>query len=88
MLLQRDHNLPFPSQGDDRPVVPIFVRFFLHLGRKSDSTHDSVPKFLIQYGLVRIPVILHNLVDAVDQWLLGRHIHGVTSKRKAGQEVF
>lgn len=85
---QRNQNLPLSPQGDDRPSVPVLVRFLLHLGGKSDCTHDSISKFFIQYRLIRITVILHNLIDPVDQWFLGRHIHRVTPKRKAGQEVF
>ncbi len=83
----RQIDVPFASQGDNSPIVPILVRLFLDLCRERDSTHDPISKFLIQYSLVRIPVVLYNFIEAVDQRLLGRHVHGVATKRVACQLI-
>lgn len=81
----QEHEVPFPSQRNDRPIVAIFVRLLLHFGREGDCTHDAIAKLLIQDGLVRETVILDDLVQAVDERLPGRHIHDLTSEGKSCQ---
>ena len=39
--------VPFASQGNNSPIVPILVSLFLHFGRKRYGTHDAIAKFLI-----------------------------------------
>lgn len=81
-------NSPFAPESDNSPIIPIRIRLLLHLGRKRNSTHDPIPKLLVENRLVRIPVILHNLVQPVDQGLLGRHLNGATAVREAAQLLF
>ena len=73
-------DIPFASQSDDSPIIAVFIRLFFDLGREGNSTHNPISKFLIQYGLVCVSVVLYNLVETVNQWLLGRHIHDLTTK--------
>lgn len=80
--------LPFPSQGDDSPIIPILIRLLLHLSRERDSAHDPIAKLLVQDRLVRIPIVLHNLIQPVDQGLFGRHIHRMTTERVTRQLSF
>ena len=47
--------------------------------READGAHDPVPELLVQHRLVRIPVVLHDLVQPVDQRLLGRHLDGLAA---------
>ena len=42
---------------------------------KRNGTHDPIAKLLVQHRFIRIPIILHNLIQAVDQRLSGRHLH-------------
>ena len=65
--------LPFPPKSNDSPVS-LLVRLFLHLRRKTDSAHNAITKFLIQHGLVCVSIVLHDLEQAVDQWLFGWQI--------------
>lgn len=44
---------PLAAQGDDGPVVALFVRLLLNLGGEGDGAHDSVAKLLVQHRLVR-----------------------------------
>ena len=78
-------DIPFASQSDDSPIVPILIGLFLHLRRERDSTHNPISKLLIQYSLVCVSVILYNFIEAVDQRLLGRHVHDLATERVAGQ---
>ena len=78
-------DIPFASQGDNSPIVPIFVRLFLNLGGERNSAHNSISKLLIQYGLVCVSVVLYNLVEAVDQGLPGRHVHDLSTERVSCQ---
>ena len=85
IFVSNPEDLPFAPQGDDCPVVPILVRLLLHLCRERYSTHDTVPELLVQYRLVCIAIILHDLVKTVDQWFSRWHIHNLSSERIPGQ---
>ena len=80
-----DENIPFPPQRNDGPIITILIRLLVHLGRERDGTHDPIPELLIQNRLVRIPIILHNLIQPINQRFLGRHVHRTTPIRKATQ---
>lgn len=60
-------NSPLPPHRDHRPVIPLIIRLLLYLGAETDSAHNTIPELLIQHRLVRIPVVLHNLVQSVDE---------------------
>lgn len=78
-------NSPFPPHGNNRPVIPLVVRLLLHVRRERDGAHNTVPELLVHHRLVRIPVVLHDLVQAVDQRLARRHVHRAAPVRVAGQ---
>jgi len=67
-------NPPFSSQCDDRPIVPILIRLLLHLRAETNRTHNPISKLLVQHRLISIPIVLHNLVQSVNQRLLWRHL--------------
>lgn len=81
----RIQNSPFAPQSNNSPVIAIRIRLLLHFGRKGNSAHNPIPKLLIENSLVRVPVVLHNLIQPVDQGLLRRHLNGATAVRKAAQ---
>jgi hypothetical protein len=60
-------NSPLPSHRNHRPVIPLIIRLLLYLGAETNGTHNTIPELLIQHRLVRIPVVLHNLVQSVDE---------------------
>jgi hypothetical protein len=62
-------NIPLSSQGDNGPVVSLLVNLLLNLGAEGDGAHDSIAKLLVQHGLVGIAVVLHDLVQSVDERL-------------------
>ena len=78
-------DIPFAPQRNDSPIVPILIRLFLDLCRERNSAHDAIPKLLIQNSLVCVSIILYNLIEAVDQRFLGRHVHDLTTERVACQ---
>ena len=80
-----DVDVPFASQSDDSPVIPIFVRLLFNLRRERNSAHNSVSKLFIQYSLVCVSKVLYNFIEAVDQWLFRRHVHDLTTERVACQ---
>ena len=82
-----ESNIPFPSQRNNGPF-PLVIRLLLHLCTKANRAHDPIPKFLVQHCLVCKPIILHNLIYAVYQRVLGWHIHRVTSERISCQLLF
>ena len=51
---------------------------------KSNRAHDPISKLLIQNRLVRIPVVLHNLEQSIDQRLTGWHLQQLASGWDAG----
>ena len=75
--------IPFSPQSDYSPVIPIFVCLLLYLRCESDGAHNTITKFLVQNGFVRIPIVLNDFVKSVDQWLLWRHIYCMTSHRES-----
>lgn len=76
-------NVPFTPQSDDGPIVPILVRFLLHLGRERDGAHDAIAELLVQDSLVGVSVVLDDLEQAVDQRFLGRHVDGSAPIRES-----
>ena len=76
---------PLSPQRNHRPLIPLLIRLFFHLGRKANRTHDPISKFLVQYRLVRVPIVLDNLIQPVNQRLPRRHVHHVAPEGKAGQ---
>ena len=66
-------NSPLPPHRNLHPVT-LPIRLLLHLGRERNRTHDAITKLLIDDGLVRIAIVLNNLIQPVDQRLLGRHV--------------
>lgn len=86
-LLYTEKNLPFPTKGNNSPIVPIPIRLLLHLGRERNSTHNPISKLLIQHRLICIPIILNNLIQTVNKWFPGGHFHRTTPIRKATKLV-
>lgn len=66
-------NSPFAPPGDDHPGIPFLINLLLHLGAEADGAHDTVTELLVQHGLVGVPVVLDDLVQAVDERLDGGH---------------
>ena len=81
----RTANIPFASQSNNRPIISILICLFLNFCRERNSTHDTIPKFLVQHSLIRIAIILDNLIQAVNKWFFRRHFNRATSVRKAAQ---
>ena len=71
---QRIRNVPFPPQLDHDPL-PLLIRLLAHTRTEANRTHNSIPKLLIDHRLIRIPVVLHDLIQSIDQRLLRRHRH-------------
>lgn len=66
-------NSPLSPQRNNCPVIALLIRLLLNLCAEGNRTHNAIPKLLIQYRLVRISIILHNLIQPVDQRLDWRH---------------
>lgn len=66
-------NSPLAPPGNDNPGVTLLINLLLDLGAEADGAHDTVAKLLVQDGLVGIPVVLDDLVEAVDERLDGGH---------------
>ena len=84
LVLQRK-GLPFPTKGNNSPIIPISIRLLLHLGRERNSTHNPIPELLIQHRLIRIPIVLDNLIQSVNKRFPGGHFHRTTTIRKTTQ---
>lgn len=67
--MQQKKNSPLPPQRNNSPLGPFIVHLLLDLRTKANSTHDPIPEFLVQHRLIRVPIILHNLIQAVYQRL-------------------
>jgi hypothetical protein len=70
---RRRKNSPLPPQRNNRPRRPTLIHLLLHLRTKRNRAHNPIPKLLIQDRLIRIPIILHNLIQAVNQRFHRRH---------------
>ena len=81
----REENSPFTTQRDDGPVISLGVSLLVHLGREGDGTHDAIAKLLIQHRLVRISIILHDLIQSIDERFFGWHLHRPTTIRETAQ---
>lgn len=86
--INQSANIPLPPQRNNSPIISPLIRLLLHLRRKRNCTHNSIPKLLIQNRLIRIPIVLHDLIQSIDQRLPGWHLHGSTPVRKATQLFF
>lgn len=64
---------PLPPQRNNRPIIPLLIHLLLDLRTEGDGRHDAVAKLLVQHGLVGVAVVLHDLVQSVDQRLDRRH---------------
>lgn len=82
-----EHEAPFSPQSDYSPGISILVCLLFHLRCESDGAHNTIAEFLVQNGLVRIPIVLNHFIESVDQWLLWRHIHSMTSHRESIRQV-
>lgn len=78
--------VPLAPKGDDGPVT-LLVRLLLNLGAEGNSAHDTVTELLVQDSLVGVSVVLHNLEQPVDQWLLWWHLHLPATVWPAGELV-
>lgn len=76
---------PLALHREHRPGVALLVDLLVHLGREGDGAHDAVSELLVQHGLVCLTVVLHNLVQAVDERIPGRHVNSLSAVRKASQ---
>ena len=82
---RESHNSPLPPQRNNGPIIPLLIRLLLDLGAEANGAHDAIAKLLIQHRLVRVAVVLHDLVEAVDQRLDGGHGPGAAAVREAEQ---
>lgn len=82
---RRHISSPLSPHRYHRPLIPILIRLFFHLGRKANGTHDPIPKLLVQHRLVRVAIVLDNLIQPVNQRLPRRHVHHLAPEGKAGQ---
>lgn len=64
---------PLAPEGDDSPVT-LLIGFLLDLGAERDGAHDAITELFVQNGLVGIAVVLDNLEEPVNQWLLWWHL--------------
>lgn len=80
-------DVPLAPQCNHSPVISILIRLLLHLGRERNGTHNAIPELLIENRLVCISIVLHNLIQPVNQWLPGWHFHRTTPVRKATQLI-
>lgn len=64
---------PFAAKLDIDPCHAVLVHLLVHRRAKGNRAHDAIAKLFINHRLVRIAVVLHNLVEAVDERLDGRH---------------
>lgn len=80
---RKTQHLPLSSPRNHDPRGAILIDLLLDLCAEADSTHNTIPKLLIQNRLVRIPIILNDLVQPVNQRLDGRHGTGTATVREA-----
>lgn len=76
---------PFALHREHRPGIALLVDLLVHLGREGDGAHDAVSELLVHHGLVCLAVILHDLVQAVDERVPGRHLDPFSTVRKPSQ---
>merc|ERR1712098_961078 len=76
---------PFASHLNVDPCDAILVDLLLDVSRECNGAHDPVAKLLIEYRLVGIAIVLHNLVETVDQRLFGRHLDTLATVWEARQ---
>lgn len=77
--LESSEGQPLTPPLNNDPVNSLVIRLLLHTRAEANSTHDTVTELLIHDRLVRISVVLHNLVQSVDERVLGRHVEGSAS---------
>jgi hypothetical protein len=74
-------NIPLSPQRNLNPL-PLLIRLLLDLCAETDRTHNTIPKLLIDNTLVSVPIVLHNLIQPVDQGLAGRHLERAAAVRE------
>lgn len=77
--------MPFSSDVDVNPLNSVFVGFFLDLGGESNCAHDPISKLLIDNSLVSIAIVLNDLIQSVDQRLLGWHLDALSTVGESSQ---
>jgi len=83
MLIRKDtSNSPLAPERNDSPI-PLLIRLLLNRCTETNSTHNPIAKLLIQHRLVRIPIILHNLKEPVNQRLARRQLRQLAAVRQA-----
>lgn len=70
---QTEIAIPFALHCDHNPRRSVLIDFFVDLGVEADGAHDSVTELLVHDSLVGVAVVLHDLVEPVDEWLDRRH---------------
>lgn len=75
----REEYSPLAPPGNDDPGIPLLVDLLLDICAEADGAHDTVAKLLVQDGLVGVPVVLDDLVQAVDERLDGGHRPGAAA---------
>lgn len=58
-----------------RAKLTLLINLLLHLRAETDRAHNPIPKLFIHDRLVRIPIVLHDLIQPVHQRLFRWHLH-------------
>lgn len=74
-FFKKNFHSPLSLQCNHRPRRPRLVHLLVDLRLEANPAHDAVAKPLIQDRLVRVAVVLHHLVEPVDERLRRRHGH-------------
>jgi len=74
-------NIPLAPKGNLNPL-PLLIRLLLNLRAEADRTHDTIPELLVDHTLVSVPVVLHNLVQPVDQGFTRGHLERTAAVRE------
>lgn len=72
-LRSKRFTVPFALQSNHHPRGAGLVNLLIDRCVEADSAHDPISELLIHDGLVCVAVVLHDLVEPVDQGLDGRH---------------
>jgi len=79
--LEAGERKPLAPKRNLNPL-PLLISLLLHLRAETDRTHDAIPKLLVNHTLVRIPIVLHNLIQPVNQRLTRRHLERAAAVRE------
>jgi hypothetical protein len=70
-----------PRQADLDSIL-FRIRFTLDVHLEIDSAHDAIPKLLLNQSLPRGAIGLHELMEAVNEWIVGSR--GASEPRYGG----